>query len=86
LKVIVFGATGMVGAGVLIECLADPRVQSVLVVGRKPSGVTHPKLREMLRSDFFDYRDAAAASRVMTPAFSAWVCRRSGCRRPSIIT
>ena len=50
----------MVGAGVLIECLDDPRVQSVLVVGRNPCGVSHPKLRELLRSDFFDYRDVTA--------------------------
>jgi uncharacterized protein YbjT (DUF2867 family) len=59
MKVIVFGATGMVGAGVLIECLEDPRVESVLAVGRRPCGVTHPKVREHIRSDFFDYADAA---------------------------
>jgi uncharacterized protein YbjT (DUF2867 family) len=59
-NVIVFGATGMVGAGVLTQCLEDPRVRSVLVVGRKPCGVAHPKLRELIRSDFFDYRDAKA--------------------------
>jgi len=59
-NVIVFGATGMVGAGVLIECLADPRVRSVLVVGRKPCGVTDPKIRELIRTDFFDYNDAKA--------------------------
>jgi hypothetical protein len=50
----------MVGAGVLIECLADPRVRSVLVVGRKPCGVTDPKIRELIRTDFFDYNDAKA--------------------------
>jgi uncharacterized protein YbjT (DUF2867 family) len=59
-NVIIFGATGMVGAGVLLECLEDPRVRSVLAVGRKSCGVAHPKLREHLRADFFDYRDAAA--------------------------
>jgi uncharacterized protein YbjT (DUF2867 family) len=57
-NVIIFGATGMVGAGVLMECLEDPRVRSVLVVGRRPCGVTHPKLRETLREDFFGYADA----------------------------
>jgi uncharacterized protein YbjT (DUF2867 family) len=60
MNVIVFGATGMVGSGVLVECLDDPRVHSVLVIGRSPCGVTHAKLRELLRSDFFDYSDAAA--------------------------
>jgi uncharacterized protein YbjT (DUF2867 family) len=63
MKVIVFGATGMVGAGVLLECLEDPRVASVLAVGRRPCGVVHPKLREHIRSDFFDYGDAAAEFR-----------------------
>jgi uncharacterized protein YbjT (DUF2867 family) len=51
----------MVGAGVLTECLDDPRVRSVLVVGRKPCGVAHSKIREIIRSDFFDYSDARAA-------------------------
>ena len=41
MNVILFGATGMVGSGVLTECLEDPRVRSVLVVGRSPSGVAH---------------------------------------------
>jgi len=59
-NIIVFGATGMVGAGVLIECLEDPRVRSVLAVGRRPCGVAHPKLRELVRSEFFDYGDATA--------------------------
>jgi uncharacterized protein YbjT (DUF2867 family) len=57
LNVLLFGATGMVGAGVLLECLEDPRVASVLVLGRTSCGVTHPKLREILRSDFFRYDD-----------------------------
>jgi uncharacterized protein YbjT (DUF2867 family) len=59
-KVIVFGATGMVGQGVLIECLEDPRVQSILVIGRHSVGMSHPKLREIIRGDFFDYRDLRA--------------------------
>ncbi|HEY3157729.1 MAG TPA: hypothetical protein VGJ78_02115, partial [Vicinamibacterales bacterium] len=52
---VLFGATGMVSAGVLIECLEDPRVQSVLAIGRSPTGRWHPKLREILRTDFFNY-------------------------------
>ena len=55
MKVVVFGASGMVGAGVLLECLADPGVQAVVVVGRRSSGVQHPKVREVLHTDFFDY-------------------------------
>jgi uncharacterized protein YbjT (DUF2867 family) len=60
MKVIVFGATGMVGAGALIECLEDPQVRSILVIGRRSVGISHPKLRELIRSDFFDYSDARA--------------------------
>ena len=54
MRVIIFGASGMVGEGVLLTALADERVQSVLVVGRRPCGVTHPKLREILHTDLFD--------------------------------
>lgn len=57
MKVILFGATGMVGGGVLIECLEDPRVDSVVSVGRRSCGVTHPKLREVIRSDVSDLGD-----------------------------
>jgi uncharacterized protein YbjT (DUF2867 family) len=55
LKVILFGSTGMVGKGVLRQCLIDPGVESVLAVGRKPSGVSHPKLRDLVRPDMFDF-------------------------------
>ncbi len=58
MKVVLFGATGMVGEGVLIECLEDPAVESVLVIGRKSCGRTHAKMREVLRADFFDWSDA----------------------------
>jgi len=57
-NVVLFGATGMVGAGVLIECLDDPRVKSVLAVGRTSCAVAHPKLRELIRSNLFEYEDA----------------------------
>ena len=57
MNVLLFGATGMVGDGVLHECLGDSRVGSVLAVTRSPLGMTHPKLREIRRKDFFDYRD-----------------------------
>jgi nucleoside-diphosphate-sugar epimerase len=54
ISVIITGATGMVGEGVLLECLADARVGRVLVINRKPSGVSHPKLAEIVHADFFD--------------------------------
>ncbi|MFZ5443502.1 MAG: hypothetical protein ACOZQL_26075 [Myxococcota bacterium] len=55
MKVIVFGATGMVGAGALREALAAPEVEAVLSVGRHPCGVVHPKLRELLLPELFDF-------------------------------
>ena len=55
MKVILFGATGMVGQGVLRECLMDPGVTSVLAVGRSPTGQQHAKLREIVHGDFTDF-------------------------------
>ncbi|MFE5037503.1 Rossmann-fold NAD(P)-binding domain-containing protein [Streptomyces sp. NPDC056683] len=54
MNVVVFGASGMVGQGVLRACLLDPTVGSVLVVGRRPLGITHPKLTEVAHDDFTD--------------------------------
>ena len=59
LKVIVTGSTGMVGEGVLHECLNHSSIQEVLVINRKPCGVNHPKLREILHSNFFDLSPVA---------------------------
>jgi uncharacterized protein YbjT (DUF2867 family) len=55
MKVILFGATGMVGQGVLRECLLDASVESVLALGRSPSGQRHAKLREIMHDNFLDY-------------------------------
>lgn len=54
IKAIITGATGMVGEGVLHECLQHPDVEQVLVINRKPGGITHPKLREIIHADFFN--------------------------------
>lgn len=58
LKAIITGATGMVGEGVLIECLNHPDVEQVLVINRRKGGVSHPKLREIIHSDFFELASA----------------------------
>jgi len=55
MRVIIFGATGMVGQGGLRECLADPEVESILIVGRSPVGIEDAKVREIVHSDLFDY-------------------------------
>ncbi len=55
IKSIIFGATGMVGEGVLHESLKHPDVESVLVINRRPCNVKHQKLDELIHGDFFDY-------------------------------
>ena len=57
MDVILFGATGMVGQGVLRECLLDPEIERVLSIGRAATGQQHPKLREIVRSNLFDFAD-----------------------------
>jgi uncharacterized protein YbjT (DUF2867 family) len=54
MNVVIFGASGMVGQGVLLECLRDTGVERVLVVGRSSAGRRHAKLRELLVKDLFD--------------------------------
>ena len=55
MKVIIFGATGMVGQGVMRECLQASDVQLVKTVGRTPTGQQHPKLRELVHAEMWHY-------------------------------
>ena len=55
IKAIITGSTGMVGEGVLHECLLSPEVESVLVINRRPCNVQHPKLKEIIHKDFYDF-------------------------------
>ncbi|WP_321997643.1 NAD-dependent epimerase/dehydratase family protein [Draconibacterium orientale] len=55
MNVIITGATGMVGKGVLLECLDHESVEKVLVIGRNPVNVTHPKLEELIHNDFSNF-------------------------------
>lgn len=57
IRVIITGTTGMVGEGVLLECLANPQVAEVLSVSRKPGGKTHPKLKEYIAPDFLGLKE-----------------------------
>ncbi|MCJ7628257.1 MAG: hypothetical protein MUO50_07690 [Longimicrobiales bacterium] len=57
MKVVLFGANGMVGGGVLRECLENPQVDSILAVGRRACGMVHPKLRELILSDLFSLEE-----------------------------
>jgi uncharacterized protein YbjT (DUF2867 family) len=60
IKTIITGATGMVGEGVLLECLNNPEVEQILVINRKPGGISHPKLQEIIHADFFNLEPIAA--------------------------
>jgi len=55
MKVLLFGATGMIGQGVLRECLLDPGVDSVVTIGRSASGQQHPKLHDLVRKDLLNF-------------------------------
>ena len=55
IKAIITGATGMVGEGVLHECLLNPEVESVLVINRRLCNTQHPKLKERIHNDFYDF-------------------------------
>ncbi|HSY76536.1 MAG TPA: NAD-dependent epimerase/dehydratase family protein [Bacteroidia bacterium] len=59
IRAIITGTTGMVGEGVLYECLQNPQVEAVLVINRKPCGYTHPKLKEIIHQDFLDISSIA---------------------------
>jgi len=71
MKVIVTGATGMVGEGVLLECLANPAVDKVLSVSRKPCGHTHSKLEECVVADF---RELGAVESQLTGYDACFYC------------
>ncbi len=54
LRIIITGTTGMVGEGVLHQCMQHPDVEAVLVINRNTIGITHPKLKEVLHADFYN--------------------------------
>ncbi len=56
IRAIITGVTGMVGEGVLHECLQHPDVEQVLVINRRPCGVSHPKLKEIVHTNFLDIK------------------------------
>jgi uncharacterized protein YbjT (DUF2867 family) len=57
MKVIITGTTGMVGEGILLECLKQPQIEEILSVSRKPTGMTHPKLKEYIVADFLSLKE-----------------------------
>ena len=72
LTVLLTGATGMVGEGVLHECLQHNQVEKVLVINRRTCGVQHPKLEEIVHEDFFDINPIADNLAGYNTCFFAW--------------
>ncbi len=56
MKVLIFGSTGMVGQGVLRECLLDPEIEIVKTIGRTPTSNQGPKHRDIVHKDLWDYK------------------------------
>src|SRR3569623_2024131 len=71
MRVILFGASGMVGQGVLRECLRDPDVETILVIGRSPIAPQHPKIRQIARPD---PGDLAPVQNELTGFAAAFFC------------
>lgn len=69
IRAILFGATGMVGEGVLHQALLDSNVESVLVIGRRSCAVTHHKLTELIHQDFYDFSAIANQLRGFNACF-----------------
>jgi putative NADH-flavin reductase len=72
MKVILFGATGMVGQGVLRECLLDPGVAVVLSIGRSATGQQNSKLHELVHKDLFDFSELENELAGFDACFFAW--------------
>jgi uncharacterized protein YbjT (DUF2867 family) len=58
MNIIITGTTGMIGEGILLECLKDDRISAILSVSRKPTGKIHPKLKEYIVSDFLSLQES----------------------------
>jgi len=68
-KVIITGATGMVGKGVLLECLDHKSISEVLIIGRNSSGINHPKLEELIHKDFLNLSEVRNSLSVYDACF-----------------
>jgi uncharacterized protein YbjT (DUF2867 family) len=69
LKILIFGATGMVGQGVVRECLHNPIVSEVYTIGRSPTKLRHPKIREIKHEDLWNYDSIESALKEFDACF-----------------
>lgn len=82
MRIVLFGATGMVGKGVLHECLDAPDVEQVIAVGRSPAGMTHAKLVEVIHKDFTDFTAIEDRLRGADACFFCLGVSSSGMKEP----
>jgi hypothetical protein len=82
IRVIITGVTGMVGEGVLHECLLTAEVEQVLVVSRRPSGITHPKLSEVIVENFFDLKSIESSLTGFNACFFCLGVSSVGMKKP----
>jgi uncharacterized protein YbjT (DUF2867 family) len=82
MNILLFGATGMVGQGVLRECLLDPSVERVQIVGRTTTGIHHPKLQETLHRDLSQYSDIEAQLTGLDACFFCLGVSSAGMKEP----
>ena len=82
MRVLVFGATGMVGQGVLRECLLDPEVDAVVAIGRSATGQEHAKLRDLVAPDLFDLSALASQLRGFDACFFCLGVSSAGMSEP----
>lgn len=71
IRAIITGATGMVGEGVLYECLNSDKIEAILVINRRPCGYQHPKLKEIIHQDFLNF---AAIENQLTGYNACYFC------------
>ncbi len=82
INVIITGSTGMVGRGVLLECLDSPEVGSVLVINRRSLGMTHPKLKEIVHPDFFNWEAVREQLKGYTACYFCLGVSSAGMKEP----
>ena len=85
MKVVVFGATGMVGRGVLLEALDSDEVSKVLSVGRSTTEISHPKLEQVIHEDFSDFRPLAPRLKSLDACFWCVGVSAIGCKEAEYV-
>ena len=82
MKVLIFGATGMIGRGVLLECLRDSGVELVVTLGRTPTGIHDSRLREIVHADLLNYSGMEESLTALDACFFCLGVSSTGMKEP----